>query len=664
MKKKLIILQEEVSDCGAACLLSILRYYGGNASLEDLRINSLTSHEGVSAYNLIECAKIYGLNGKCIKTNKYKEYKLPYIAHIKINNSLSHFIVIYKIQKDYCLIMDPAKGKTKIKYDELINKMTGYIILFSANKIVHQYKNNSSINNLIINYIKNHKLIILKTIILNIFYLILSIITSFYISILTNTNRYSLIIIIFSIITILKYVIEYIINNNVVKTNNKLACYVNNNYFDHLFKLPLNYIHIKDSGEIIKRIDDLDLINNVIYNSFIIILLNTIILIPSLVILYWLNLYVFLLSFLYILIINITSIFYLKKLNNNLNNILKSSCEYKNTVVDIVNSLNSIYYSGNKKYFNCLIKDKYQKNIKVDELYNIKLNQQNLIKNIINSIYLLIILTYLVLEGKITLVITFLFLINILSDCNEKIVNTYNALYYQNKIRRKIDEFYTIQEEDYQGKKYSHGSITIKNLSFSYMYSKPILKNLNLNINKNEKIIIKGKSGVGKSTLCKIITKELNGYDGNITINNINLKELSINDIRLNIFYSNQNESIINGTIKDNILMGKELNENKLNKIIEICSLSKLLDQKPFGLDTYLFGGGNELSGGEKQLIFIARSLVNDPRILILDETLSEVNEELEQKIINNIFNYLKETTVIYITHKNSTNYRARTIYV
>ena len=73
MKKKLIILQEEVSDCGAACLLSILRYYGGNASLEDLRINSLTSHEGVSAYNLIECAKIYGLNGKCIKTNKYKD---------------------------------------------------------------------------------------------------------------------------------------------------------------------------------------------------------------------------------------------------------------------------------------------------------------------------------------------------------------------------------------------------------------------------------------------------------------------------------------------------------------------------------------------------------------------------------------------------------------
>lgn len=664
MEKKLIVLQEEASDCGAACLLSILRYYGGNASLEDLRINSLTSHEGVSAYNLIECAKIYGLNGKCIKTNNYKEFKLPYIAHIKINNSLSHFIVIYKIHKDYCLIMDPDKGKTKVKYNELVNKLTGYIILFSANKIPYKYKNRSSINNLIINYIKNNKLKLLRIVLLNIVYLLLSIITSFYISILTNSNRYSLIIIIFTFITILKYIIEYIINKSVIKSNNNLACYVNNNYFDHLFKLPLNYIHIKDSGEIIKRIDDLDLINNVVYNSFINIILNILILIPCLIILCFLNAHFFSISLIYIVVINILSVLYLTKFNNNLNNILKSSCEYRNTVVDIVNSLTSIYYSGNKEYFNCLLKDKFSKNINNNELHNIKINQQYLFKNIIYAIYILIILTYLVLIGENNLIITVIFLINILCDSNEKIVSTYNALYYQNKIRRKIDEFYTIQEEKYQGKKYSHGSIIIKNLSFSYMYSKPILKNLDLNIKKNEKIIIKGKSGAGKSTLCKIITKELNNYDGIITINNINLKELNINDIRSNIFYSHQNESIINGTIKDNILMGKEINEIKLKKIIDLCLLNKLLSQKPFGLDTYLFGGGNELSGGEKQLIYIARSLVNTPRILILDETLSEVNEELEQKIINNIFNYLKETTVIYITHKNSTNYQARTIYV
>ena len=100
MNKKLVVKQEEISDCGVCSLLSIIRYYHGNTSLESLRISSLTSNDGVTAYNLINCAIEYGFDAVGVILDKIPVDQLPCIAHIRINESLSHFMVIYSVKND------------------------------------------------------------------------------------------------------------------------------------------------------------------------------------------------------------------------------------------------------------------------------------------------------------------------------------------------------------------------------------------------------------------------------------------------------------------------------------------------------------------------------------------------------------------------------------
>jgi ABC-type transport system involved in cytochrome bd biosynthesis fused ATPase/permease subunit len=110
--------------------------------------------------------------------------------------------------------------------------------------------------------------------------------------------------------------------------------------------------------------------------------------------------------------------------------------------------------------------------------------------------------------------------------------------------------------------------------------------------------------------------------------------------------------------------MGHEISDENLNDIIDTCELNRIINKKIYGLDNYLYGGGSELSGGERQLIFLARSLVLDKQIIILDETLSEVNDAVEDKILNKLFTKYKDKTIIYVSHKNKKNYFKNTIYV
>ena len=102
----------------------------------------------------------------------------------------------------------------------------------------------------------------------------------------------------------------------------------------------------------------------------------------------------------------------------------------------------------------------------------------------------------------------------------------------------------------------------------------------------------------------------------------------------------------------------------KIDEIVRICCLDELLKNKPYQLETFLYGGGEELSGGERQRIILARNLIGDEPIIILDETLSEVSEKIESSILKNIFEYYPQKTFIYVTHKNQKNYFEREIYV
>ena len=175
LKKNLIVLQEGNKDCGAACLLSIVRYYGGDVSLERLLNLTKTDKEGTNFYNLSEASSNIGLNTKCYKVDsntKLQSISTPFIVQIN-NKNYMHFIVVYKIYETKVLIMDPSIGKKIIDLFDFTNIWTGNIMLFEKIKTLPIYREDKPLNRVIISTILKNKSII-------IFLIVLSFIFTFY----------------------------------------------------------------------------------------------------------------------------------------------------------------------------------------------------------------------------------------------------------------------------------------------------------------------------------------------------------------------------------------------------------------------------------------------------------------------------------------------------
>ncbi len=204
--------------------------------------------------------------------------------------------------------------------------------------------------------------------------------------------------------------------------------------------------------------------------------------------------------------------------------------------------------------------------------------------------------------------------------------------------------------------------IELKNIRFEYSKERPILKNININIGKNDKIAFIGESGSGKSTLVDIIMGLHKPINGSIYIDDIELNDKNIKDWRSKVGYIPQNVYLFDGTVADNIVFGREYNQERIMKVLKQANIYDYI-LKHNGLKTLVGEGGVMLSGGQKQRIAIARALYDNPEILVLDEATSALDNETEAKIMDEIYNISEDKTLIIIAHRLSTIQRCEKVY-
>jgi len=196
-------------------------------------------------------------------------------------------------------------------------------------------------------------------------------------------------------------------------------------------------------------------------------------------------------------------------------------------------------------------------------------------------------------------------------------------------------------------------NLKIKNLNFSFK-NKKIFNNVNLNLKKNDMVGIIGSSGSGKTTLADLILGLLKPNNGKIIFNDkFDLKNYQFS--RDFFGYVPQDAFLLNESIKNNLTMGikKNINKKKIDDVLEITELKNFISNLPDGIDTLIGDRGSKISGGQKQRIGIARSLLQDPQFLILDESTSSLDYETEKKVLNRILN-LNNKTIILITHRKN----------
>lgn len=224
-----------------------------------------------------------------------------------------------------------------------------------------------------------------------------------------------------------------------------------------------------------------------------------------------------------------------------------------------------------------------------------------------------------------------------------------------------LDDIMNMPVEHPQGKKFVarpeyRGNIEFKNVSFTYPNADTsTLNNINFKINEGEHVAIIGKIGSGKSTIHKLILSLYTPAEGAILVDNIDTKQLDPTELRKNIAYVSQDVLLFNGTVKENIVY--RLPHIDDEKIIEAATVSGVMDfinKHPKGFDMPVGERGSLLSGGQRQSIAIARAILQDYPIVLLDEPTSAMDNSAEDKFLKNIKKYLKDKTMILVSHKTS----------
>ena len=235
---------------------------------------------------------------------------------------------------------------------------------------------------------------------------------------------------------------------------------------------------------------------------------------------------------------------------------------------------------------------------------------------------------------------------------------TLGILSFQEKIFVVQDEVNTIVEKETPVKLNEvKGKIEFKNVNFRYkLDSEEVLNNFNLVIEPSKKIALIGETGVGKSTISKIIPRFYEVNEGEILIDDINIKDYELDDLRKLIGHVQQDVFIFFGTIRDNILYGNPLaNEEEIIEASKKANIYDFIMSLKDGFDTICGERGIQLSGGQKQRISIARIFLKNPNILILDEATSALDNVTEKMIQKSFDELAKGKTTIMIAHRLTT---------
>ena len=278
--------------------------------------------------------------------------------------------------------------------------------------------------------------------------------------------------------------------------------------------------------------------------------------------------------------------------------------------------------------------------------------------------FLLVLLIIILIHNNLTTIAIGVILYNSMSKVTDFINNSGNFLKIMKGFNLSCDRIFSITDDkkfgkEKFGKKHLdkiEGNFEFKEVTFSYDKTKKVLNKMSFKVNANETAAFVGKSGVGKSTIFSLLCKMYDNYEGNITIDGVNIKELDRDSIRGNITIISQNPYIFNMSIKDNLkLVKKNLTEEEMIKACKMACLDDDINSFPLGYDTIVGEGGVVLSGGQKQRLAIARALIQKTEIILFDEATSALDNETQLQIQKAIDNLKKDYTILIIAHRLST---------
>lgn len=675
MKKYYNVRQLESTDCAAACLASVSMFYGLELTITKLRDVCGTDSKGTNVNGLLYACEKLNFEAKAIRIsfdNLIREkIRLPLIAHGITKNGMTHYIVVYKINKNFLVVGDPASKNKKMKIKEFQNFYDGVCLLLQPNNDFIGGKTKTT--GILLKFLKlltPHKSLFISAIISSLVLTILGIFSNFFNQFLIDDilqyslkNQLTIFCIGFLIISFINIMINALRQHILVYLSQKIDIPLTLGYFKHIFSLPMNFFSSRKTGDILTRFQDAGTIKNIMSSIALTILMDVTLVSIVGVILYFMNSKLFIII-LILTIINVILVCIFKKPFRKINLIrMEQNAKMSSSMIESLQSVEMIKTNAIEEDRMEIIENNYIDVLKTSFKENVLSNAQGTISSAVSIIGNLIIMwvgSILVMDGNITLgaLMSFTSMTSFFMEPIGRLVSLQLQIQESQISMKRLSEIYDVEPEKIDRKlevKPLIGDVSINNLTFSYTTRKPVLNNVNFCIKQGTKVAIVGESGSGKTTLSKLLFGLYDINEGNITIGEHDIKDIGLFNLRKRISYVSQNINFFSGTVRDNIkAVNPTISDEKIKAIFKISGCDFIL-KYPLGIDTYLEEAGNNLSGGERQRLSFARALAKDFDILVLDEATSNLDFLSEMKIYNTLFNSSYNQTMIIIAHRLST---------
>ncbi|RBS31201.1 hypothetical protein EB19_01827 [Enterococcus faecium] len=678
MKKIKLVKQHDEKDCGVACLSMILNTYGTRVPISKLRLMSGTNNQGTSAFGLVQALNTFKFKTEVFQTDDsiWKEKKLPFpfIAHVIIDEAYFHYVVVYGMKKGKLLLADPAKGKLKKTPEEFATEWTGIVLTAIPKDDYLPVQDESNGLFSFLPLLASHKKTISGIVLLSFILTGFGIIGSYYFQIIIDqivpsksVNLLEIISIgllsMYVIQTLFQYFKQYLL----IKLGQHLSSSIMLRYFNHVLHLPMNFFSTRKSGEIISRFLDATKIIDALANATLSLFLDASMVLLIGTALFLQNRLLFLISLATVPIYAIIVFLFMKPFDRTNENQMEAGAMVNSQIIESLKGIETIKsFNATDKVFDKVQKqfqELMEKSFKNANLDNLQSNLKTALQ-VIGSTILLWIGTSLVIRNKLSIgqLITYNALMSFFTTPLQNIINLQVKIQTAKVANDRLNEVFFLDRE-FLGEATSQQMnnaelftkeplIEVRDLSFAYGFEENVLNDLSFSINSNEKVAIVGMSGSGKSTLAKLLMNFYSAEKGTIRIQGISIQDISRIDLRNMIGYVSQETFFFSGSIFENLIFGLDYHptEEQIIWACEMAQIKEYIEGLPLKFQSPIEEGASNLSGGQKQRLAIARALLKNSDILILDEATSGLDTRIEHRIIQNLMN-MENKTILFIAH-------------
>jgi len=684
MRKRFVcVLARESGSCGPGALATVARHYGLNISPFRLRELLNTDLQGTDLESLRACAEQLGFDASCgkIKLQSLDDIPLPAIAHFDDGN-LGHFVVIHSLDAKRVIIADPARGLYTTSREELLRRWSQQVVLLKPSPDFRPAKQRCPLFLDLLHIAATERKFLALSVGLAAVVALFAYGMSFFVKlvidrVIPNSNLSFLRLLGIGILIIIsgRSLLSFLRQHLLAHVGLRLGLSVGIAYVRHVLSLPIDFFDKRSGGDIFARVTDAMNVSTAIAGPLLSVLLDLLLLVACAAFMAWYNLLLMTITLCFLPVVIIMGFISVPVLRKKERLIREHVSDLTSRFVEIVNNIRTVKAYACEQMASERIIDSYgemERSMFNRIMFSNKFGAASTFLTGGASVTLLCVGARLTIEGRLTVgqLMFFYSVLALFLSSIERLAPSIAAIQEALVGVERLKEINSLSCESNGSlltfeKKSSCASIEFQNVSFWYRRTYPALREISVTISPGESVAILGETGSGKSTLGYLIAGLYAPKEGRILIQGIDISNVNKQTLRNHIAIVFQDAGLMNGSVAENIALGAaNAPLDEIQKVAKQAMAHDFISSLPRGYKYEVGPSGTALSCGQRQRIAIARALLRNPAILVLDEATSNLDPETEGALMEALRLDAHCRTTIIITHRLTTAVRAHRILV